>query len=187
MNEFALLDSTGKLLRTDHFDVRPDDPVGKGWRWVPVSRPDIPNYKVRSSDADGRLSGDNWVIGGDYTSLGQAKSNLKLEVTSIFHRKTSSSIDVAGTVISTSPQSVQRINRAVHRASATGKSIKTVTRAGVAVEFSAAQLTAIQDAVEAYWEACDAREHDLFKAIDAATNIAELEAIDISKGWPVNV
>lgn len=38
MLEFALLDTNDVLLRIERHAVQPPDPVGKGWRWVPVSR-----------------------------------------------------------------------------------------------------------------------------------------------------
>lgn len=36
MTRFALLDMTNAVLKERDFDEQPGDPIGKGWRWVPV-------------------------------------------------------------------------------------------------------------------------------------------------------
>lgn len=36
MPRFALVDSRNAVLRFAEFDAEPADPVGKGWRWLPV-------------------------------------------------------------------------------------------------------------------------------------------------------
>ena len=36
MSEYVLLDSQNTILKTKSFPERPGDPVGKGWRWVPL-------------------------------------------------------------------------------------------------------------------------------------------------------
>jgi len=38
MSEFALLDTDNNLLRIETHAAQPPDPVGKGWKWRPVSR-----------------------------------------------------------------------------------------------------------------------------------------------------
>ena len=36
MSTYALVDSADEVLRTEAFDERPGDPIGKGWRWLPL-------------------------------------------------------------------------------------------------------------------------------------------------------
>lgn len=54
MSEFALIDATPALLRTQIHADQPPDPVGKGWRWVPVSR--------ITGTGGSYLENDIWVI-----------------------------------------------------------------------------------------------------------------------------
>lgn len=36
MQHFALLDLNNNIIREGMFDEQPGDPIGKGWRWVPI-------------------------------------------------------------------------------------------------------------------------------------------------------
>lgn len=36
MARFALLDLSNNVLKEGRFDEQPGDPIGKGWRWVPI-------------------------------------------------------------------------------------------------------------------------------------------------------
>lgn len=54
MTEFALIDATPSLLRTQSHAAQPADPIGKNWRWVPVSRIE--------GDGGSYLQNDIWVI-----------------------------------------------------------------------------------------------------------------------------
>lgn len=51
MAKFALLDLKNTVLKEGSFDEQPGDPIGKGWRWVPVVEETTP-----VTDADERLS-----------------------------------------------------------------------------------------------------------------------------------
>ncbi len=73
-------------------------------------------------------------------------------------------------------------------------SIQGMRDAGkVSVDFKAAsgwvtltldQLVAVSTAIVAHVEACFSNERALHEAIDACTDVSELEAIDINAGWP---
>jgi hypothetical protein len=54
MSEYALLDASGTLLRTQAHETRPADPVGKGWRWLPLIR--------RTGTGGSFEDGDSYVI-----------------------------------------------------------------------------------------------------------------------------
>ena len=56
MPNFALIDTDGTKLRIQAFAERPDDPVGKGWRWVPV------RVEAGAAGTPDRLAADAWIV-----------------------------------------------------------------------------------------------------------------------------
>jgi hypothetical protein len=62
-------------------------------------------------------------------------------------------------------------------------SVQWKTGAGF-VTLTAAQVIAAAQAVRAHVQACFDHEADVAAEIDAAETLAELQAIDVSAGWP---
>lgn len=52
------------------------------------------------------------------------------------------------------------------------------------VQLTGSQVTALAAAVAAHVQGCFSREREICEAIDAASTVAELLAIDLSAGWP---
>ena len=52
------------------------------------------------------------------------------------------------------------------------------------IVINAAQLMILQDAVSDHVQKCFSRERELAVAVDAATDLAALDAVDIEVGWP---
>ena len=67
---------------------------------------------------------------------------------------------------------------------ARGRTVKFKTASGQFVPLSASETEALADAVADHVQACFDRESDLLDAINAAETVEELEAVDISSGWP---
>jgi hypothetical protein len=54
------------------------------------------------------------------------------------------------------------------------------------VTLNAEQLISLATTLDAYVQACFDREGEIAAQIDAATTVAEIEAIDLNAGWPDN-
>ena len=65
-----------------------------------------------------------------------------------------------------------------------GRSVKFKTASGQFVPLSASETEALADAVADHVQACFDHEAVLLDAINAAETVEELEAVDISSGWP---
>lgn len=94
-------------------------------------------------------------------------------------------VTVNGNTYSASERLVQRIIGAVQRGQdVQGWSAKIPTTDGKYPEVNAADAQAIRDAIADNLEQALAHEADLMSQIDAATTLDDLNAIDVTTGWP---
>lgn len=103
-----------------------------------------------------------------------------------FSSRRNAGVTVSGNVYATTNDGHQELKALKERLDRVGGTQKAVTRAGDFIEADATQATAIFTAVDDYIAACWTREYVLRVEIIAATDAAELEAIDITSGWPVS-
>ncbi len=63
MARFALLDLSNNILKEGRFEEQPGDPIGKGWRWVPIveETDPVPEADERLSQAQSRFENDQII------------------------------------------------------------------------------------------------------------------------------
>lgn len=118
------------------------------------------------------------------TALAAAKAVKREALSAEFHARREAGVLVGGDRYATSNDGHQELKALVERLASKGGTQKAKTRAGKLINLTLAQAEAIFAAVDDYIAACWTREYDLDAAITAATTKAEVDAIDITTGWP---
>lgn len=112
------------------------------------------------------------------------KSNALSRLADIRYQKEVGGIVIAGTRYATDRESRSVIATSLMTL-ADDESVDWKTDSGW-VPVTKADLTIVSSFLKEHVKACFAREKALFEAIEAATTIAELRAIDLEVGWPSN-
>lgn len=140
--------------------------------------PDVPAFV--ESGSSNRVDGV-WSV----RNLDTAKTALKAQLAALRYEKESAGTTAYSQKIDTSRESQSLIIGIALRAQGAGaKTIKFKTKAGRIINATPPQITGIFNAVHDHVQACRTREADLTEAIDNASTPAELEAINITEGWP---
>ena len=130
--------------------------------------------------------GDVRSVQIEQLTFSEIKSRKLVALSVQFKQKRDSGVVVSGYLFSTTNDGHQELKALKERLDRVGGTQKAITRAGDMIEADATQATAIFTAVDDYIAACWSREYDLRVEINAATDVTELEAIDITSGWPVS-
>ena len=106
------------------------------------------------------------------------------KVVNLQYQKSDTTIDFFGKTLNTNMEAVTELTGALDgmRRSVVA-SRKVNMRTGRALT-NTATIEAMVDVIDAHRQACHDRGYDLGVLIDAATTLGELEAIDITTGWP---
>ena len=139
-------------------------------------------------------SNDGWTATETRTvvdqPLDQVKAQRKEEATAKFRRVrdggTTLTTPAGAVLLSTLYDAYVELAGVEARTAAGGGTQKGVTRSGSPVMFDNALATAAAQAIATHYDAAYSREYDLYVAINAASTVAEVLAIDITTGWPAN-
>lgn len=112
------------------------------------------------------------------------KQNKRAALRSKFSQERDKGTLINDNLISTTHQARLELAALVENLTVNGGTQKGVTRSGKRIIFDLSTATAALAAVDAHHAICNATEYDLDAEIDAATTKEELEAIDLSVGWP---
>jgi hypothetical protein len=124
------------------------------------------------------------IIDG-YDELAAAKAQKLAALAELRWKKETGGALVAGLPVATDDRSQLKITGARLAADADPDyTVNWKVGAGAFVALTAAQIIAISDAVRAHVQACFDREDALATEINAAATIADVEAVDITTGWP---
>lgn len=91
-----------------------------------------------------------------------------------------------GTIFKTTPEDRLQLSALVQSMQSNGRLAADFKAASGWLTASLAKLKYASDRITAYIEECFTNERRLSEAIDAATTIEELNAVDIQSGWPEN-
>ena len=132
-----------------------------------------------------------WVLDGGALSppppptLEEVKAARKTDATAERYARETGGITISGASVDTSREAQGLITGAA--LAATLDPAYTVTwkcAGGVFRTFDAAALLGLAQAVRSHVQACFDREAALHAAIDAATTVEDVAAVDITAGWP---
>jgi hypothetical protein len=113
------------------------------------------------------------------------KAQRKAELAAIRFTHETAGIVVNGASIDTGLESQAKINGAWAGAQVNPAVVIDWKRSdGTWVQIDAATITGIAMAVFSHVQACYTREMQLSQLIDAAEDIAEIDAVDLTVGWP---
>lgn len=177
--------------------------IGAAMGWAEVA--DKPSSDARWSTNDGEWkekpsytpatqheptwTGQAWSGPTDKT-VAERKTYLKEHATTRFRTKrdagTSVTISSQSVPVSTTHEAAIELDRAlakINRTSPAG-TINAVTRSGNPVPLTDAVATTMIEAIEDHVAACQGNEYSLYVAINSATTHAQLDAIDVTAGWP---
>lgn len=119
-----------------------------------------------------------------FASLDEAKAS-KLADLSAIRSRAEQAFTFAGQPIRLDESTQFRIASALQYLTLSGETgADWQARRGVFVTLSKAQLEAMAVAAGVHVQACFARAKALTNSINAASTIAEIEAIDLTQGWP---
>ena len=154
-------------------------------REVVTDRAVLLDYQEAQDDA-GVLDGGVWRVTQSAVDilLDQAAQLAKHKACEKYREVSVGDIDVDGNKISTSTEARAEIAAVKERGRANQK---VVTRAGTLLTLTPAATDALLSAVDTHREAASDRYYDLVAAIDSATDLKTLRAIDINSGWPAVV
>lgn len=128
--------------------------------------------------------GDVRAVQVEQLSLNDLKQAKRAELRQRFTLERDKGVTVNGDLIATTHQARLELAALVENLTVSGGTQKGVTRSGKRIIFDLSTATAALAAVDAHHATCNATEYDLDAEIDAATTKEELEAIDLSVGWP---
>lgn len=124
---------------------------------------------------------DDWTGPTDTRDPAVVRSAIKERLSEIARTRRQAGCMVNGMLIATDPESLILLTGG----KVGGKGLrKFVTKSGVAIQVTSAQLSAIFDAVDTYVQTVMDRYHDLCVLLDAASTVSDMEAVDIASGWP---
>ncbi len=177
MNKYALLiDEVFKEIRT--YDQKPEDISHKNVKWYDVV------YEEGDTEFTG-LENDKWVIRKALPTFEETKHNKLVELENLRWLKETGGTTFNGWQLATDPVSQTKYVGAVVSVQINPNSIiKWKMSNGEFVELSAEDVTSMAMAVRAHIQACFDKEAELQLSISSATNKEELDAIDITTGWP---
>ena len=113
------------------------------------------------------------------------KAQRKAELAAIRFEHETAGIAINGVSVETNRDSQAMINGAWSSAQINPSILIDWKGAdGTWVQIDAATITGIAMAVSAHVQACFSRERVLSDLIDAATDVAEVDAVDLTVGWP---
>lgn len=121
------------------------------------------------------------VVNADLV-LGANKERLLSDLDTVADGHLSAGIEVGGVKVSTSQAALSRLALGKQHPKASRKIVINGGKNHALV--TQAEFDAIVDAVAEYGQEIMDNWHDLIEAINAATTVAQLEAIDITTGWP---
>jgi hypothetical protein len=164
-------------------------------RWSRAYREDLGVYEVQASSPlpmqrkTGGLTFADGVVSEavEDMPLGVAKARLKEQAA-----QRSRTERIAGTTLTVSGSSVplatdweaeSSVQGVITYLGASGV-LEAVTRSGHVLRWTPALAVAALSAIHYHHAAVHAREAEIVKAIDAASDLDELTAIDINSGWP---
>lgn len=123
---------------------------------------------------------DNQVADMD---VEERKAAMKAELQALFVQNRDKGVTVNGALIQTNHDAQQELEALVGKLTRDGGSQLIRTREGVTITADLATATAMRNAVAAHVSSVWANDATLGQAIDDATTIAALEAINLTVGW----
>lgn len=163
------------VLNSDEFDVGGD----LFWADVPDDTTEQDTYQ--------NAAVVKYVTYVSSTSIDEAKERKRVLLSQTFqmNRDAGTSVLISGTNITmaTTHNAQQELREVVARLAGSGTQ-KGVTRSGAPVIFTEAIAQQCLDAVNGHHGDCNDNEYDQLVAILALTTIAEIDAYDVTTGWP---
>lgn len=177
MNEFALLiDNEFKEIR--YYEFKPQDIPHKKITWYDVVR-------EKGQTAFTGLENGNWVIRTALPTFEELKNQKLQLLASIRWEKETGGMTFNGMSLATDPISQTKYVGAVVAAQISPlMTLKWKLSDGTFVDLDAAAITQVAMAVRSHIQACFDKEAEYIGLINSAVNQTELDAIDITVGWP---
>jgi hypothetical protein len=161
---------------------------GKGFTAPNIKAPDyeqVDNVTLPANFKIGYWSwnaNDGFVLSDEPGLVSMLAEQKKSQLASIAERALESGFSWNGVPIDTTEKGIARLNMGKQKSRA---SRKVVTSRGQGrANVTSAQFDALFDAIESHGKAIMDNWYDLLEAIDNASTLAELDAIDINSGWP---
>lgn len=135
---------------------------------------------------EGMFAGGTLVAVADY-ELVAAKANLRAQIKTLRDaREWGGCMTPVGKIVDTDPDSQRKLGGASTAALALGAqfSKKWRFKDDTKVTLDAQAMIGVGLSVVAHVDACQQRKNELDAAVDAAATMADLQAINISAGWP---
>jgi hypothetical protein len=178
-----------ELGRSINFSKVVDSLPEFGYDLVTDTSKPLPSSKMKRIHLDGAiLSGSSWVqnwveldiYSNDADGIANAKRVFSSEVSAKASTVRDGGTTIAGLGLATNAAARSLLAGAKVGGKANRKVVTRTGRANLSkVDFDAL-VAGVDDFIQAVFD----NEYDLLEAIDAATTLAEIEAIDITVGWP---
>lgn len=140
----------------------------------------VDGEQVELSDAEREQIAEEWT-----PTVSERRKERKQEVREVREKKAKQPVTVSGNTYSASERAMIRIVGAAQRAPGVQDwSVPIPTEDGTYPQVTASEVKSIRDAIGKQVEDCYRREAELMSKLDAATTLDDLNAIDITTGWP---
>lgn len=177
MAEFALLINS-ELKDYRVHEERPPNIPHKGVSWHPVVR-------TQGEAAFEALMDDDWVICTALPTLGEKRQTKLADLAAVRWEHENGGTTFNGALVATDGNSQTKYIGAVVAAQIEPTTVISWKMLdGSFVELNATAIVELAMAVRGHVQACFDRERELRALIEAAQTFAELEAVDITSGWP---
>lgn len=177
MSEYALL-VNGTFDEIRQYETKPQNIPHKGITWHEV-------FRVEGETVFVGLENDIWVIRKASLNLQELKLAKISDLANIRWSKETGGTSYNGYALSTDPVSQTKYVGAVVGVQIDPTAVINWKMSdGSFIQLDASGVTSMAMTVRAHIQACFDKESELRTLIEAATSKEELEAIDITVGWP---
>lgn len=171
------------------YGVTPETAASKGWFPFSLVQPSYDSLYHYPSDEGTESDGNGgyritWAIKDK--PVENVRKELKQRVAAKRYTVETSGVSVNDSTILTDRESQATITGAKAFADLNPTAVVDWKSSTGWVQISAAAISAIASAVGLHVQSCFSRERALSEAIDTATTIVDLKAVDINAGWPAN-